>query len=296
MEIGLAIEEYFKYLLAERGLSRNSIASYQEDLAIFQRTFPEKKDTADLARSDLEEFAIKQGEMSRSAATISRRLSCLYNFFRYLCLAGLMEGVGEKIERPKQRKRLPIVISFAQVEALLEQPNLEKESGMRDKAMLEVMYASGLRVSELVGLRLSGVSFPEQLITIKNGKGGKQRSVPVSSYALDYLRSYIDGPRQHNPGRRKKEIFLNLRGEAISRIYFFQQVKKYARSAGIEQPISPHTLRHCFATHLLENGASLRAVSEMLGHAHLETTEIYTHVSSKRIMSAYARYMGNFGI
>lgn len=293
MEIYAAIHNYFTFLASERGLSNNSMQSYKEDLEIFLRTFPGKKDTNDLSPSDLEEFAIAQGEEFRSSSTISRRLSCLYNFFRFLCSEGLMAGIGEKIERPKQGKHLPTVISFEEVEALLEQPDIEKESGLRDKAMLEVMYASGLRVSELVALKLSEVSMSEQLITVKKGKGAKQRTVPISPYALEYLSKYIDGPRKKNKGHRKAEIFLNLKGEPISRIYFFQQVKKYAASAGIEKSISPHTLRHCFATHLLENGASLKAVSEMLGHAHLETTEIYTHVSSKRIMSAYSRYLGS---
>ncbi|MCR4562362.1 MAG: tyrosine-type recombinase/integrase, partial [Bacilli bacterium] len=156
----------------------------------------------------------------------------------------------------------------------------------RDRAMLEIMYASGLRVSELCSLKFKNVDFTTGLLTIY-GKGNKQRSVPTSDFALEYLSNYVNGPRKRNPGRKSPYIFLNKMGKPITRVYFFKKLKEYAASAGVDTAISPHSLRHSFATHLLEEGADLRMVQEMLGHANISTTQIYTHVSSKRVISAY---------
>ncbi|MCQ2797771.1 MAG: tyrosine-type recombinase/integrase [Bacilli bacterium] len=165
-------------------------------------------------------------------------------------------------------------------------PDIQTDSGTRDRAMLEIMYATGLRVSELCELKMNEVNFQSKLITII-GKGNKQRSVPVSDFSLQYLGNYVHLVRRRNPGRDTKYVFLNREGNPISRQYFFKQVKKYAAMAGIDAEISPHTLRHCFATHLLERGAEIRAVQEMLGHTNLATTQIYTEVSTNRITSAY---------
>ena len=290
MDITDAIDDYFEYLHVSRGLLPVTIEDYAEDLKIFLRLFPDKVTTDDLASFDLENFATKLGQADRASSTIARRLSCLYNFYRFLSRRELISFLPEKNVLPRGDRRLPVILAFEEVERLLEQPDISTESGMRDKAMLETMYATGLRVSELVGLRLSALHIDNRLITVYHGKGNKQRSVPIGDFALSYLETYIRDFRSKNPGKKEKEIFLNLRGKAISRQYFFLQVKKYAAQAGIEKTISPHTLRHCFATHLLEGGADLRAVQEMLGHAHLETTQVYTHVSERRIMDAYSKY------
>ncbi|MCF0112860.1 MAG: tyrosine recombinase [Bacilli bacterium] len=290
MDITDAIDDYFEYLHVSRGLLPVTIEDYAEDLKIFLRLFPDKVTTDDLASFDLENFATKLGQADRASSTIARRLSCLYNFYRFLSRRELISFLPEKNVLPRGDRRLPVILAFEEVERLLEQPDISTESGMRDKAMLETMYATGLRVSELVGLRLSALHVDNRLITVYHGKGNKQRSVPIGDFALSYLETYIRDFRSKNPGKKEKEIFLNLRGKAISRQYFFLQVKKYAAQAGIEKTISPHTLRHCFATHLLEGGADLRAVQEMLGHAHLETTQVYTHVSERRIMDAYSKY------
>ena len=290
MEIDQAIEVYFTYLLASKGLSEKSVSDYKEDLLIFLRDFPERKDTEDLLETDLSDFAVKEGEKDRSSSTIARRLSTLYNFYKFLYQRGVLASSPERVERPKEEKNLPVILSFEEIERLLDAPDTSKESGMRDKAMLETMYATGLRVSELCSLPLSSINVQNRLVVVRHGKGNKQRTVPISSFALEWLLTYIRDFRSKNKGKKRKEVFLNLRGEPISRNYFFMQVKKYARQAGIEVSISPHTLRHCFATHLLENGAELRAVQEMLGHAHLSTTQIYTHVSTRRILEAYDRY------
>lgn len=201
-----------------------------------------------------------------------------------------MESPPDHPFRPKVPKRLPLTLTFEEVEALLDQPKPTSFSGARDKAMLETMYATGLRVSELVGLRLNDVNFQEGIVLIRRGKGAKQRSVPISSFALEYLLLYVNEYRANSKGRKSPYLFLNKFGNPISRQYFFLQVRKYALAAGIDKTISPHTLRHCFASHLLENGAELRVVQEMLGHTHLSTTQIYTHVSSRRIAEAYSTY------
>ena len=290
MKLVDAIEKYLRVLAVEKGLSMTTIEDYRSDLYLFLATFPEKQDTEDCTSYDLTDFAISQDDQARAATTVARRLSCLYRFYRFLSDEGLMESPPDHPMRPKIPKRLPTTLSFDEVEALLDAPDLTKESGARDKAMLETMYACGLRVSELLDLQMQDVNVQARIVTIRRGKGAKQRSVPITSFALEYLVNYVKNFRKYNKGNKKQEVFLNLRGEPISRIYFFRQVKAYALEAGIDKPISPHTLRHCFATHLLEQGAELRVVSEMLGHTHLSTTQIYTHVSSRRIAEAYEAY------
>ncbi|MCR5079193.1 MAG: tyrosine recombinase [Bacilli bacterium] len=290
MELKDALIDYEDYLRSERGLSELTIKDYFDDIDLFFATFPEKKGFKDILPTDLEDFAARQSEEFRSPSTIARRISSLYSFFRYLEREKLIEGKFPKVDRPKARRHLPTVLTTEEVEALLDAPPLDNEYGARDKAMLELMYASGLRVSELLALQTYDVSFQERLVKVTSGKGRKERSVPVSEFALGYLGTYIEKWRSQNIGRDTKTLFLNRYGKPLSRNYFFTQIRKYALLSGIDKQISPHTLRHCFATHLLENGANLRIVSELLGHSHLETTEIYTHVSAKRIQSATEAY------
>jgi integrase/recombinase XerD len=289
MEIAEAENLFFSYLTVEKGVGKETLIDYKEDLKLFFQAFPDKKEVSDLHVRDLHDFMIKQAEDNRSSSTILRRLSCTRHFYSFLASEGYLEEDVPKIEGPELSKKLPVVLSNEEVDALLAQPDLSKDSGFRDKAMLETMYATGLRVSELIALKIGDVSLVNHVITLI-GKGNKQRSVPLSDFAQDYLEKYLRGPRARNPGHATPYIFLNQRGKPLSRQYFFMQVKKYATQAGIEKTISPHTLRHCFATHLLENGASLRAVQEMLGHSNIATTQIYTQVSSARIMSAYDLY------
>lgn len=287
-----AIGNYFQYLVAERGRSLATIESYGSDLRLFLSDFPDKKTTSDLFPSDLYDFAMLESEKERSASSIARRLSCVYGFLRFLQRDGYIDTIGDHVDAPKLPKRLPTVLSEDEVERLLEQPDTTCESGSRDKAMLETMYASGLRVSELCALKLKDVHVGSNVIVVDKGKGAKGRIVPISAFAMEWLLAYINGYRSRNKGKRNPYVFLNRMGEVVSRQYFFMSVKRYAKEAGIEraEEISPHTLRHCFATHLLENGAEIRAVSEMLGHAHLSTTQIYTHVSSRRVFEAYAAF------
>lgn len=290
MDISEAESRFFQYLAVEKGVGPMTLQDYKEDLKIFFQTLPDqKKDTSELKVSDIADFMKIQDSHGLSASTILRRLSCTRNFFEFLASEGYLDEDVPDYDAPKMTKKLPVVLSVEEVNSLLESPDMSKDGGIRDRAMLEVMYASGLRVSELCGLKLSNVNFTNGLITLY-GKGDKQRSVPLSDFAKDYLERYIHGPRNRNPGKDSAYIFLNRSGKPISRVYFFGQVKKYSQKAGIAVSISPHTLRHCFATHLLENGADLRAVQEMLGHSKIATTQIYTAVSSKRIMSAYDLY------
>ena len=290
MEINESFDAFIQYLRVERGVSEITVKNYREDFKIFLLSFPDVKTTNDLNVDMLPEFVRRQDELARSSSTILRRYSLLRNYFSFLNEEDILHEEIPDVDKPKSSKRLPFVMSNEEVDELLEAPDISKDNGMRDRAMLELMYATGLRVSELLSLRFRNLNMQNGLITVY-GKGNKQRSVPVSSFALEFLRKYMDGPRKRVKGSKDTDIiFLNRDGKALSRTYFFMQVKRYAEEKGIDSSVSPHTLRHCFATHLLENGASLRAVQEMLGHSNIATTQIYTEVSTKRIMSAYDLY------
>ena len=288
MTLNEASDLYFQYLRVEKGVSYETIRNYEYDLRIFFETL-NKKTTSDLKSGDIQEFIRIQTQNMLSIPTILRRISSTKNLYLFLEKERLISFQIDSLEKPKGAKKLPVCISIGEVEALLEQPDLTKPEGQRDRAMLEVMYSSGLRISELLNLRMNQINFDRGMVKII-GKGNKERIVPIGDYALEYLNKYINDGRKKNPKRNSDYLFLNRYGEPVSRVYFFLQVKKYAQQAGIKAEISPHTLRHCFATHMLENGAELRAVQEMLGHANIATTQIYTNISSKRILSAYDLY------
>lgn len=285
MEIDDAVDGYFQYLRVEKGVSEETVRSYAYDLRQFFDAIP-KDSTEDMLPTDISDFVKIQLKHQLSVPTILRRISSTKNFYLFLEREGIIGFNVKNFEKPRGIKRLPIAISIEEVEDLLNAPDLNKPEGYRDRTMLEVMYSSGLRVSELLSLRLKQINMEKGVIDII-GKGNKQRKVPIGEYALEFVDKYIKEIRIHNPGRRTKYLFLNRYGKPLSRQYFFMQIKKYAGQAGIEEEISPHTLRHCFATHMLENGAELRALQEMLGHTKLSTTQIYTNISSKRILSAY---------
>ena len=290
MEISDAIELFQQYLLVEKGLSRQTVSNYTDDLKQFFIFFKDRKYVEDLMGEDIIEFFRHEISEGLSLSTAMRRLSSTKNFFFFLKREKYFNEDIPNIETPKKPEYLPNCLSVEEVEDLLNAPNIEKPDGLRDRAMLETMYASGLRVSELLALERSKVNFKKAIVSVF-GKGAKERKVPLGDFAIEYIQKYIDEVRSKNPGKDSKYLFLNRYGKPISRQYFFKQVKKYAAEAGIETAISPHTLRHCFATHLLENGAQLRAVQEMLGHTNIATTQIYTHISTRRIRSAYDLYM-----
>ena len=288
MTLNEASDLYFQFLRVEKGVSNETILNYSYDLKQFFSVL-NKHSTNDLKSGDIQEFIRIQTQNMLSIPTILRRISSTKNFYLFLEKERIISFQIDDLEKPKGTKKLPVCISFEEVEALLEQPNLDKPEGQRDRAMLEVMYSSGLRISELLSLRVKQINFERGIVKIV-GKGNKERIVPIGDYALEYLKKYLSNGRCKNVNRNSDYLFLNRYGEPVSRVYFFKQVKKYAEQAGIMVEISPHTLRHCFATHMLENGAELRAVQEMLGHTNIATTQIYTNISSKRILSAYDLY------
>ena len=290
MEIIDAVDLYQQHLLVEKGLSRQTVISYIEDLKMFFQFLPERKYVEDLVPEDLNEFIRNESASNHTVSTAMRRLSSIKGFFIFLKKEGHYKGEIPEVASMKKQERLPNCLSIEDVEDLLNAPDIRRPEGLRDRAMLETMYASGLRVSELLSLERGRVNFKKAIITIF-GKGAKERKVPLGDFAIEYIQKYVDEVRCKNPGADSKYLFLNRYGEPLSRQYFFKQIKKYALEAGITSPVSPHTLRHSFATHLLENGAQLRAVQEMLGHANIATTQIYTHISTKRILSAYDLYM-----
>ena len=288
MDLDEAINLYFQYLRVEKGVSEDTIKSYQYDLQEFFKALP-KNDTDDIVPTDISDFVKIQSKKLLATSTVIRRLSSTKNFYLFLEREHIVQEPLGDIESPKGVKRLPISLSIEEVEDLLNAPKADKPEGQRDKAMFETMYSSGLRVSELLSLKARNINFEKGIIDVI-GKGNKERKVPIGDYAMEYLKLYMNDGRKKNPGKNSDYLFLNRYGKPLSRQYFFKQIKKYALEVGIKENISPHTLRHCFATHMLENGAELRAVQEMLGHTNISTTEIYTNISTKRILSAYDLY------
>ena len=291
MEIVDSIDNYVQYLKVEKGLSKQTIQSYMEDLKTFFSYFPDILDTSDLLGEHLLDFRILELSNGHSISTMLRRMSSVKGYYSFLKKESIISIDIPEIEKTKKEERLPNCLSIEEVEDLLNAVDMSKDEGIRDRAMLEVMYAAGLRVSELLLLEKSKINLINGIISLE-GKGAKQRKVPIGDFAIEYVEKYINEVRVNNPGRRSKYLFLSKYGEPLSRVYFFKQIKKYAALAGIQTNISPHTLRHCFATHLLENGATLKAVQGMLGHTNISTTQIYTHISTKRILSAYDLLMG----
>lgn len=290
MEIKDAVDLFQQYVLVERGLSPQTWVSYLEDLQAFFNYFSDKKDTSDLLETDLYEFLKFELSLGKSVSTALRRLSSTRSFYLFLKKEGYFIGNIPDIETPKKPKHLPSCLSEEEIDRLLEAPDLTSPSGIRDRAMLETMYSSGLRVSELLNLKRGQVNLNKCIITVF-GKGAKERKVPIAEYAVEYIKKYINEVRNKSEFKKSDYLFLNRSGNPLSRVYFFKKVREYAELAGIEMTISPHTLRHSFATHLLNHGAQLRMVQGMLGHTNIATTQIYTHVSSEKLKSDYDKIM-----
>lgn len=280
------VAEFLYYLRYERHLSSNTVESYGRDLQDFFRFCHDSPNA--LARDSVIAYLENLRGQSRSSATIARRLAALKAFYRYQVREELSDDdPTEFLLSPKQERKLPDVLTIAEVTQLVESPDTSKTPGLRDRAMLEVLYATGIRVSELCHLGVNDWwSDPPRIRCL--GKGSKERYVPLGDFAIRWLADYVE---QERPKLLRKQdsgmLFLNHRGEALTRQGFWKLLKKYAEVAGIQKPITPHTIRHSFATHLLENGADLRAVQEMLGHQDISTTQIYTHVNANRLKPAY---------
>ncbi|WP_407928949.1 site-specific tyrosine recombinase XerD [Heliobacterium mobile] len=285
------VDIFLTHLAVERGLSVNTIEAYRrdlDDLSAFLRA-QGSKDSEEINRNDLVAYLYHVHKRGLSPATRARRLAAIKGFFAFLLEEGLQqEDPTELIDGPRLHRPLPDVLNVEEVIALLETPP-RTTVGLRDKAMLETMYACGLRVSELVGLTLDQVRLDIGFVRVV-GKGAKERIVPLGSHARQAIEEYLEKSRGKLLGQTgEKHLFVNQRGKALTRQGFWKILKAYVEQAGILKDVTPHTLRHSFATHLLTNGADLRAVQEMLGHADISTTQIYTHLTTGRIREVYDR-------
>ena len=286
------IDRFTDALWVERGLSRNTLSAYRSDLNKLALWLEENKQVLLSARrEDLLRYLAALAMQHRKPRSSARLLSCMRQFYQH----ALREGWIEKdptllIEAPKLQRPLPKSLTEKEVEALLQAPELSQPEGLRDRAMLELLYATGLRVSELVGLRSEQISLTQGVVRV-TGKGGKERLVPLGEEALDWLTRFIHQARPDLLGEQLcDQLFPTRRGSGMTRQAFWYRIKKYAQQAQIDKPLSPHTLRHAFATHLLNHGADLRVVQMLLGHSDLSTTQIYTHVARERLKSLHARH------
>ncbi|KJE28566.1 site-specific tyrosine recombinase XerD [Geobacillus thermoleovorans] len=290
------LKDFLHYLTVERNLAHNTIVSYERDLKKYVRYLRQVEQLqawGEVERLHILHFLKFLSEQGQSARTVARHLASIRSFHQFL----LREKIAAQdptvhIETPQFERTLPKVLSVEEVEALLAAPQVSTPFGLRDKAMLELLYATGMRVSELVQLNLSDVHLTMGFVRCY-GKGRKERIVPIGRMAIEALTRYLEHgrPQLVNPRRRAAEaLFLNHYGQRLTRQGFWKILKRLAKEAGIEKELTPHTLRHSFATHLLENGADLRAVQELLGHADISTTQIYTHVTKTRLKDVYKQY------
>lgn len=276
-----AIKGFRAYLKLEKGLSENSIEAYTRDIdKLEQYAGAQNLKPEALSLADLRQFITWVNELGMLASSQARVLSGVKSFYKYLLIEDMIKSdPSELLEAPKKQRKLPAILSYADIEKLLAAIDLSKPEGPRNKAIIEVLYSCGLRVSELTELKLSNLYLDIEFIKVF-GKGSKERLVPIGGEAIKALTLWIEQVRVHTPIKKGEEdlVFLNRRGSRLSRVYVFMLIKQLAEKAGIKKTISPHTLRHSFATHLVEGGADLRAVQEMLGHESITTTEIYTHL------------------
>ncbi|NLO89677.1 MAG: site-specific tyrosine recombinase XerD [Clostridia bacterium] len=285
------IEWFIHYLSVERGLSENTQNSYRLDLISFASFLVDKNkhSFAEVEKSDILKYMVHLQQRGKAPATIARQLAAIKAFYRFRLIEGLQENEPtQDLESPKLGRRLPKILTQWEMEKLLEQPDTTKPAGLRDRTMLEVLYATGLRVSELVSLDVGHVNCDTGYIRC-TGKGDKERIVPLGSIAVFYLKNYLSEGRTRLIKKSVEALFLNSRGQRLTRQGCWKIIKKYVRQAGIKKDVTPHTIRHTFATHMLQNGADLRSVQEMLGHSDISTTQIYTHLTTKRIREVYDR-------
>ena len=280
MDTNAIIGKYKRYLLLEKGLSKNTIEAYLTDLQkLLDYLYEKQLLFQEVELTHLEEFLSQLHDVHITARSVARVISGVKSFFRFLLLDDFIKSdPSELLEAPKIGLKLPVVLSVEEIDALLSCIDVSTAEGTRNYAIIETLYSCGLRISELTNLRFSDVYFDEGFIRVQ-GKGNKQRLVPISETAIQKIKNYLPYRRQIKIEKGNEDIiFLSSRGKAISRITVFHYIKHYAEAAGLQKKISPHVFRHSFATHLLERGANIRAIQEMLGHEKITTTEIYTHI------------------
>jgi integrase/recombinase XerD len=291
---GLAVDAYLTHLRVERRLAANSVESYARDLVLLaEYAVGRGVDAPALSRPDLEELVRTLMAEGRSPRSVARAVACFRGFYRFLMIDGRLEvNPAQDLRPPRAWEALPRYLSVEDVDRLIAQPDVSIPRGLRDRALIELLYATGMRVSELLSLRPADINLDSSYLTC-TGKGEKQRIVPIGDEAGAWVRRYVSGARPVLLGRRKSpRLFVNARGggPGLTRVGFWKILKGYAAQAGLPRTLSPHMLRHSFATHLLERGADLRAIQMMLGHADLSTTQIYTHVLEQRMRTIYDRY------
>lgn len=284
---------FLEYLTVELGLSANTRQAYERDLRLFCKTLGFKNSDAlvNVSREQITGYMTQLKEKGLAAATIARKLAAIKAFYRFMTAEGYMDAnPAEVVEAGTKGIKLPRVLSEDEVVRLLNQPDITTAEGFRDRTMLEVLYATGMRVSELINLTLERVDLNMNYI-IAFGKGSKERIVPLGSVAAEFLQQYLEKvrPKLTHEDRNTNIVFLAFGGHELTRQRFWQIIRAYGRKANINKALTPHILRHSFATHLLDNGADLRSVQELLGHSDISTTQIYTHLTNKRLRDIYAK-------
>ena len=286
MDNTVLIEQFLDHYWLTTGASANTLSAYRSDLNLLARFVDKPLDH--ISEADIRDYFTHKKPAS---ATQARMLTCFRGFYQYLfAQKRIKTDPCATFASPKQVQKLPIFLSVAEVESILDAPDVKTVFGLRDRAMLELLYSCGLRVSELVGLRYQNINLNDEYLRIE-GKGNKERVLPMGELAIDYLKAYESEARHHLLKQAQSETyFLSNRGRGMSRQNFFYIIKAYANKAGIDKPLSPHTLRHAFATHLVQSGADLRSVQLMLGHSDIATTQIYTHIHNAQLKSQHQKH------
>ena len=284
------IDQFIDYYWLSTGASKNTLAAYRSDLKIFNKWLAGKSFISVNSKHIQDYFSDRQ-KNNIGSSTQARILTCLHSFYQYLLANQLIKNdPTEQLSHPKLEKKLPVFLNIQEVEKLLEAPSSSSLFGQRDRAMLELLYSCGLRVSELINLSYHNINLKEEFIRI-HGKGNKERVLPMGEMAIDYLMKYEPGARPMLlKNGQSDSYFLSNRGSAMSRQNFFYIIKAYANQVGIDKPLSPHSLRHAFATHLVQKGADLRSVQLMLGHSDISSTQLYTHIQNAQLKAQHAKH------
>jgi integrase/recombinase XerD len=284
------IDQFIDFYWLTTGASKNTLSAYRSDLKIFSKWL-NNNSLIDVDKKQIQDYFSYRKDSNISASTQSRMLTCLHSFYQYLSdKQNLKIDPTEQLDYPKLEKKLPIFLNVQEVERLLEAPNSKSLFGQRDRAMLELLYSCGLRVSELINLSYHNINLKDEFIRI-HGKGNKERLLPMGEIAIDYLTKYeLNSRPALLKNGQSDSYFLSNRGKAMSRQNFFYIIKDYASKAGIDKPLSPHSLRHAFATHLVQKGADLRSVQLMLGHSDISSTQLYTHIQNAQLKAQHQKH------